>query len=159
MISTAYETATYPRSLEVWAYVDADDPEYGDYISDYDCAPARFISGERRLLSECWNVCAKAAFLRGSEIVMHGGDDIVFTTPGWDVQVRDAFAASEDKILLVQGDDLSPNRHVLARTGFCTAAGSKPSGTSFRRCSHATGTTCGSPRSQTRSAVASCSRS
>jgi hypothetical protein len=118
MVQSAYETAIYPRSLEVWAYVDQDDPEYSNYISDWDCAPARFISGERRLLSECWNVCAKAAFLRGSEIVMHGGDDIVFRTPGWDQQVRDAFAASPDKILLVQGDDLSPNREALATHGF-----------------------------------------
>jgi len=118
MIRSAYETATYPRSLEVWAYVDSDDPEYGNYISDYDCAPARFISGDRRLLSECWNVCAKAALLRRSEILMHGGDDIEFQTPGWDQMVRDAFAASEDKILLVQGDDLSPNREALATHGF-----------------------------------------
>ena len=70
------------------------------------------------MLSECWNVCAKAAMLRRSEILMHGGDDIEFQTPGWDQQVRDAFAASDDKILLVQGDDLSPNREALATHGF-----------------------------------------
>jgi glycosyl transferase/beta-hydroxylase protein BlmF len=49
---------------------------------------------------------------------MHAGDDIRFTTPGWDTQVRQAFAQSQDKILLVQGDDLSPNREVLATHGF-----------------------------------------
>jgi len=40
---------------------------------------------------------------------MQAGDDIVFKTPGWDVIVEQAFAESEDKILLVHGNDLDPN--------------------------------------------------
>jgi hypothetical protein len=49
---------------------------------------------------------------------MHCGDDIVFRTPGWDMLVREAFASSQDKILLVHGDDCSPNTDALATHGF-----------------------------------------
>ena len=115
MIRSAYETAVYPRSLEVWAYLDDDDPRYIDYIVDEDCSPARFIQGDRALLSECWNRCAKAT---KAEILMHAGDDITFNTPGWDQRVREEFAKIPDRIGLVYADDLSTNFPDLATHGF-----------------------------------------
>ncbi len=115
---TALATATYPRQLEFVVYLDNDDPRYGTYVEYNDVwseGQGRLIIGERQLLSECWNECYRHST---GEILMHAGDDIVFTTPGWDVQVRDAFAAIPDRIGLVYGDDLSTNFPELATHGF-----------------------------------------
>jgi hypothetical protein len=128
MFDSLMETVTYRRHVEVVAYIDDDDSEWRRYPWSYPFQEdptereknakkhrVRYVRGPRTLLSECWNECYRWS---SGEILMHCGDDIVFRTPGWDQQVRDAFAASEDKILLVQGDDLSPNREALATHGF-----------------------------------------
>lgn len=110
MLTSAREHATFPDRVECLAYRDADDAyPYADLPG------VTYIRGERILLAEMWNVCYRQA---KGEIVMHCGDDIVFRTPGWDALVRRAFAASEDKILVVHGDDCSPNSDLLATHGF-----------------------------------------
>jgi glycosyl transferase/beta-hydroxylase protein BlmF len=114
MVQSALATATHDRRVEVVARLDDDDRAINDYY--WEMSPqVRFNTGPRMLLSDCWNECYERAT---GPILMHAGDDIRFTTPGWDQQVREAFAASQDKILLVQGDDLSPNREALATHGF-----------------------------------------
>lgn len=114
-VETAKQLSVHPRSVEVIAYLDEDDAH--NYAEDdhWLFPDARYIVGPQRLLSECWNECYAQA--RG-EILMHCGDDIVFRTPSWDAEVRRVFAASEDKILLVHGDDCSPNTDALATHGF-----------------------------------------
>jgi hypothetical protein len=62
-----------------------------------------------------WNECYARA---NGNILMHCGDDIVFRTPSWDTIVRETFAQSTDKILLVHGDDMTPNTDALATHGF-----------------------------------------
>jgi glycosyl transferase/beta-hydroxylase protein BlmF len=122
MVGSALSTATFPRLVEIVAYLDDDDEARGDYFANFNHASSLLSSDRvllnlapRILLSSAWNALVPLA---KGEILMHGGDDLVFRTPGWDQQVRDAFAASDDKILLVQGDDLSPNREALATHGF-----------------------------------------
>lgn len=111
MEESAVELATFPGRMEVIAYRDDDDD------SDYDHSEirTRHLRGPRILLSKMWNECCAAA--RG-EILMHCGDDIVFRTPGWDAVVRKAFAASPDNLVLVHGDDCSPNTDAIATHGF-----------------------------------------
>ena len=113
-VFSAYKTATHPNRVEFIVRLDDDDPDKEKYFYPR-MKGVNMVVGERGLLSEMWNECYEQA---NGEIVMHGGDDLVFRTLGWDQQVRDAFAASDDKILLVQGDDLSPNREALATHGF-----------------------------------------
>jgi hypothetical protein len=84
---------------EVMFYVDDDDdtfphPQLG--------AGVRIISGPRILMTEMWNRCAEAAT---GEIMLLSGDDVLFKTKGWDDQVRRAFAAFPDRLVLVHGDD------------------------------------------------------
>lgn len=112
MLASLWATVAHKRFVEVLVYVDTD--EIDSYFSKI-MHPVQLHFGPRRLLSECWN---ELADLCGGEILMHAGDDLVFRTPGWDQQVRDAFAAVPDRIALVQGDDLSPNRDALATHGF-----------------------------------------
>lgn len=117
MVRSAFSTATHSRFIEIVSYHDEDDPELTLY-PNFCLFPFRdhtTIVGEQILLSQAWNECYSQA--RG-EILMHCGDDIVFRTPGWDVTVRQTFAASQDKILLVHGDDVSPNTDALATHGF-----------------------------------------
>jgi len=122
-IRTAYETATHQRRVEFVVWLDEDDSSDLDYAfkarfsapEEYATDLIRIIRGERRLLSECWNICAEHA--RG-EILMHCGDDLTFDTPGWDVQVREAFAATPDKILFAYGNDLGPHGETFGTHGF-----------------------------------------
>lgn len=112
LVDSALSTSTFPNRLEIVAYLDDDDPQ----TANYPYRPGlRYITGPRILLSETWNRCAELA---EGDILMHCGDDIVFRTPGWDSVVRKTFAQSEDKILLVHGDDCSPNTDALATHGF-----------------------------------------
>lgn len=111
MVKSALETATHAKRVEVVAYLDEDDAaNYSPRIIG-----VNYIVGPQIVLSEMWNTCFLEA--KGN-ILMHCGDDIIFRTPGWDVTVRDTFAASKDKILLVHGDDCSPNTDALATHGF-----------------------------------------
>ena len=112
MLQSAREHATHRRQIEAVVYLDEDDAHnYLPFRERW----VRPVVGPRILLSETWNVCCREA--RG-EILMHCGDDIVFRTPGWDAIVRETFALSQDKILLVHGDDVSPNTDALATHGF-----------------------------------------
>lgn len=114
MLQSALRTAVHSRQLEIVAYIDDDDPALSDYLMFRDHRLHHLVR-PRALLSQCWNEC----YLHASgEIVMHAGDDIVFRTPGWDHMVREAFAASEDKILFVHGDDLGPHGQTFGTHGF-----------------------------------------
>jgi hypothetical protein len=114
MLESLYSTATFTDRVEVVCWLDDDDKSLSAYwrLSDW---PVNYLSGPRRLLSECWNVCAEQA---KGEILMHCGDDLTFNTPGWDQMVRKEFAASEDKILFVHGDDLGPHGQEFGTHGF-----------------------------------------
>ena len=93
--------ATSFRMPEVVLYVDEDD---NSYKSIYEEAHegVLWVRGPRRTLSECWNECAKVA---AGEILMHGGDDIIFKTNGWDEMVAKCFEAHADKLIFVHGND------------------------------------------------------
>ena len=114
-IDSAYATATYPRQVEVVAWFDQDDSEFGKYWDLIEKLPVLYLRGERTLLSKCWNHCYERAT---GEIFMHLGDDVIFRTPGWDVEVRDAFDAVPDKILFAYGNDLGPHGETFGTHGF-----------------------------------------
>jgi hypothetical protein len=121
LVRSAVDLATHSSRVEFVTYLDSDDPDLNSYWwprrdgSYYGRCIGKVLKGERIVLSEMWNECYRAS---AGEILMHCGDDIVFRTPGWDMLVREAFASSQDKILLVHGDDCSPNTDALATHGF-----------------------------------------
>lgn len=111
MVKSALELATHPRYVEIITYLDIDDAtRYSPRMLG-----VTYIVGPQILLSETWNECYRSS--RG-EILMHAGDDIVFKTPGWDALVRAKFREYPDRIVLVHGDDVSPNTDALATHGF-----------------------------------------
>ena len=111
LVDSIHRTADRSDLVEVVWYIDEDDHESADVAKELD---TRYIVGPRIVLSQMWNTCMEYA--RG-DIVMHCGDDIVFRSPSWDTIVVAQFDASDDKILLVYGDDLY-QRQAMATHGF-----------------------------------------
>lgn len=104
LISSALDTALHPNLIEFVFYVDYDDHSSDNVIERASMTGARTMTivGDRIVLSEMWNVCARAAH---ADVMMHCGDDIVFRSEGWDKLVIDEFAKYPDGIVLVHGRD------------------------------------------------------
>lgn len=101
---------------EMIVRLDEDDPSCGDYLDYIESRllpHVRFLVGERVVLSEMWNHCWRQAY---GDIFMHAGDDIVFSTRGWDGIVRAAFPP--DGIAFVHGDDLGGKGSWFGTHGF-----------------------------------------
>lgn len=93
---------------ELLIRLDLDDP------ANYDQPPHQTnIIGRRLLLSELWNDLVPYSL---GDILCHGGDDITFDTPGWDIIVREAFP--DDMVAFVHGDDLGGKGDTLGTHGF-----------------------------------------
>ena len=122
MYRSLVQTVVFPRQVEVVAMLDEDDLSKANYpIPDGIMLPTHtsvkliYAVGDRCLLSEAWNNCV---YWASGNIFMHCGDDLTFDTPGWDVKVRDAFAAVPDKILFAYGNDLGPHGETFGTHGF-----------------------------------------
>jgi hypothetical protein len=101
--------ATSKKLPEVLCYVSDDD-------HSYDCLMAlNVIRGPRLVMSDLWNALVPHAT---GDIFMLCADDVVFRTPGWDVEIEKAFAEVPDKILLAFADDGSPNGKRFASLPF-----------------------------------------
>lgn len=119
MVESARSTAS--KAIGIFTYVDQDDEESGRQALRLICS---VTTGPRLVHSEYWNHLAEVAIKWADRqnvsplILMMCGDDVIFRTQGWDRIVEDAFAASPDKILMVHGDDLSPNGKNFATLPF-----------------------------------------
>jgi glycosyltransferase involved in cell wall biosynthesis len=105
MLASIWATADVPEDITAYIYVDDDDPHTREAILDLrkKHPQTRFVVGPRlRISGDWWN---KTWEVSSGKIIMQAGDDILFTGPGWDRQVRDAFEAYPDQILLVYGPD------------------------------------------------------
>jgi hypothetical protein len=97
-------------SVEILCYVTDDDDSYAG--NEFD---AKIVRGPRLIMSDLWNTLLPHAH---GDILMQCADDVVFRTPAWDRYVEEAFAAVEDKILLVHGHDLHPRGEFFATLPF-----------------------------------------
>lgn len=103
LIESARAMADKPEELQFVFYVDNDDMETIRVLNSRPIEDnISVVVGERIVLSQMWNECAR--FAKG-DILMHSGDDIIFKTKGWDTMIYDAFNASKDKILFIHGED------------------------------------------------------
>ena len=117
-IKRLYESleATTQGKWELLVRCDDDDPtwdEYAAWVRQTSSNLSYLITSDRRLLSQLWNELVP--YSQG-DILMHGGDDIIFNTPGWDKVVREAFPP--DGIAFVHGDDLGGKGDKLGTHGF-----------------------------------------
>jgi hypothetical protein len=96
--------------IELVLYIDDDDKSYKNIK-----VPYKKVSGERIVLSDMWNVCAKEA---SHNIMMYCGDDVIFRTRNWDRKVINAFNEIEDKIAYIFGNDGSVHDGKYGTHGF-----------------------------------------
>lgn len=104
LIESALDTALRKNLIEFIFYVDYDDQMSDNAIERASIAGAQTmtIMGERIVLSEMWNACARAAH---ADVMMHCGDDIIFRSDNWDEHVLGEFEKYPDGIVLVHGRD------------------------------------------------------
>jgi hypothetical protein len=103
-------TVHNPIDIELVLYIDEDDKSYKNLKMPY-----KKVNGERIVLSDMWNVCAKEAT---NDIMMYCGDDVLFRTKNWDRIVISAFDKLEDKIGYVFGRDGSVHDGIYGTHGF-----------------------------------------
>lgn len=102
--------ATASNDVEILCYITEEDLSYEHQTFD-----AKVVCGPRLIMSDLWN--ALIPHVKG-DILMQCADDVIFRTPQWDRYVEEAFAAVEDRILLVHGHDCSPNGENFATLPF-----------------------------------------
>lgn len=99
--------------VRAYFYVDDDDGETQNKTAEiterFKRVQPVFVQGPRRCLSECW----AEVYPKGSgEIVMLCGDDIVFESERWNVEVTEGLAEFPGGVGLVFGDDgISGDQH------------------------------------------------
>jgi hypothetical protein len=96
---------------QILCYLTPDDESYN--WADY--APTQFIVGPRLTMSDLWNALIPYA---SGDIFMLCADDVIFRTPGWDVEVEKTFQAVPDKILLAFCDDGGPSGKTFSSLPF-----------------------------------------
>ena len=98
-IESIKSTSDNFSDIEILFYVDDDDDSFPDDVLSFN---VRKIKGKRVWLTLAHNILYSNSI---GEIIFYGGDDAVFKTTGWDSLVKKSFDLSEDKILLVYGND------------------------------------------------------
>lgn len=102
--TSVYDTAADKDNVSITFYVDFDDPISSATISflksQYPNISCHF--GPRIVMSEMTNSLYPYT---DADIIMFVGDDFLFRTPGWDTLVIEEFNKSDDKLILVYGDD------------------------------------------------------
>lgn len=112
LLKSIFETAN--QIPEILFRVDDDDKSTFEPQPDYSpekCGFVKLFIGPRITHSDYWNVLALRA---KGDILMMLGDDVVFKTLNWDVQIEEAFANVPDRILCAFPDDLGPARGKFA---------------------------------------------
>lgn len=101
MVESLHETSS--GDVEAVLYVDDDDPDTIDCAADLKAKYGTLCRvGPRLTMSRYWNELLPLA---SGDFFLHGNDDIVFRTPGWDRMVDYYFSFIPDKIAFVYGSD------------------------------------------------------
>ncbi len=111
-LESAIATASNFENLEFIFYIDDDDNTFPSHVLRRN---VKLVKGPRLWLSVIGNILYSHS--RG-EIIMYAGDDLIFSSKGWDELVLAQFNTTSDKIRLVYGNDKGRNSKEIARHGF-----------------------------------------
>jgi len=103
--------ATASTNPEIIIYVDDDDTSYLGLDKELNII---IQNGPRKTLSSCYNDCVQKT---SAEILMFAGDDLLFRTQNWDLEIINTFSKYPDKIVFVHGND-GHWEHRLGTHGF-----------------------------------------
>jgi glycosyltransferase involved in cell wall biosynthesis len=112
LVESIENTASNKKKIEVLFYVDEDDDTFPKDLLGINF---KIIRGPRIWLSLAVNTLYVHS---KGEILMPGGDDMIFQTFGWDREVRDSFNRSPDKINIVYANELGWHGEKIAIHGF-----------------------------------------
>jgi hypothetical protein len=112
MINSCLSKADLPEQIRFVSFIDYGDIESipSDMIDKIE-----IIQGNKMWLSLMYNTLAS---IHQAEIYMYAADDIVFTTSGWDTEVRESFKSLPEGFGLVFANDLSTYQGQIATHGF-----------------------------------------
>lgn len=103
LLESLWMTADHPEAVKPYFYIDEDDHETVAFLEDrLEPNHLAWKVGPRVILSRAWDALWH---ISSGPIIMHGGDDIIFTTKGWDEMARKAFSEESDAYWLVYGPD------------------------------------------------------
>lgn len=102
MVQTALSLAADPSSIEILAYLDADDRTAAEYREECITDGVGWVIGPRKPVPTALDWLAHQA--RG-DILMACADDILFRTRHWDKRVKAAFADVPDGMLVAFTND------------------------------------------------------
>jgi hypothetical protein len=101
LINSILQTVSNPNLVNVWVYVDEDDPEVEEY-KKFSSDIVNILVGPAKSVSQSWNdLCFKS----DAEILMMGNDDQVYITEGWDCVIEEAAAKYKDDIYCMWVND------------------------------------------------------
>lgn len=98
-LSIMYESAvnTADNEIEVCVYIDDDDKSYQKINSNI-----KVVRGPRIVLSQAWQEAYKVST---GDVVMLGGDDLIFRKKGWDTALENKRKHFKDDIVMFFCDD------------------------------------------------------
>jgi len=100
------DRSSHPENIELLFYVDNDDVESINQAAEMVTNPpghaVGYLVGPRLDLSKLNNILAKDA---SNDIIFILGDDVVVESDGWDDIVYEQFERTEDKIMVLYGED------------------------------------------------------
>lgn len=102
--ASVLNTASKPDNIELWFYVDDDDPQLTQYSNWHlECPPqVRIHIGPPISVSKSWNSIAD---LCDGDILIMGNDDLVYRSEKWDEVLISEVAKVEDKIYVAWFND------------------------------------------------------
>jgi len=125
MAMTAFNSAADPKHIEIVGCLDEGEEPYPSIEGvRYVSVPRPLNNGQTRM-SGLWSRAWEHA---KGDIAMLCGDDVEFTTLGWDERVREAFRSVPDRIVMVyahSGNDVRPILPFVSRE-WIEAAGFTP---------------------------------
>ena len=117
LVDSIIHTVSDINNVKLYFGIDDDDPTKNDYLKMFSCynfIKTVEIHNEGRFdgLGKLWNICARAS---NEEIISMIGDDMIFKTKGWDVEILKEFSPPKiplDKIKMVYGNDCRHGRKI-----------------------------------------------
>lgn len=102
--ASVLNTASEPDNIELWFYVDDDDPQLSSYSNWHlECPPQVHIHiGPPISVSKSWNIIAD---LCNGDILIMGNDDLVYRSERWDEVLISEVAKIDDKIYVAWFND------------------------------------------------------
>lgn len=102
--NSVLSTASEPENIELYFYVDNDDPQLKEYADWHLVSPpqVRIHTGPPMSVSKSWNIIADEC---NGDILLMGNDDVVYHTKDWDKILQEAVLKYADRMYVAWFND------------------------------------------------------